>query len=415
MNDNKIILIKLSQGLVGEENSALLGSIIISKINQAAQGRQSISEKERQPHFLYIDEFYNFTTPSIAQILSGARKYSLGLICAHQTIRQVQTRDREVANSIINNPYTRICFRCGEEDASALKSGFSYFDDSDIQNLPVGKALVRIGKRDNDGNISTSLLEKLPENIRWQKEQIISQKTKDMYGKSIDELYQTQKSDYSDSDQTVRKIVPKEVVEPPQIFKEEKISEPLGESVEKSEISDVEIVERLDQKRTEREHSLLQTFIKKMANERGFKATTEEGTPDGRRVDVGLQLNDLSIACEISVTNKKEYEVQNIQKCFDAKYNYVIVISNDAKHLRAIRKLAIGKIDESHHPSLIFTDKESFIFELDSILSKHTTKTSTRKIRGYRVHISQNPKGDGKSVMDSLKDTVREAMKKKKK
>ena len=95
MNGRKILLAKLSQGLIGEENSYLLGTLIVSKLNQIATSRQNMAAAERTPFYLYIDEFHNFVTPSLAAILVGARKYNLGLILAHQELQQlVEPRQR---------------------------------------------------------------------------------------------------------------------------------------------------------------------------------------------------------------------------------------------------------------------------------------------------------------------------------
>lgn len=140
IEEKKIVLIKLSQGLVGEENSFLLGSIFLSKFNQLAQGRQSLPKSERHPYYIYLDEFQNFITPSITRILSGARKYGLGLVLAHQELAQID--DAKTLNSVISNPYIRICFRLGDTDAKRLESGFSYFEQSDLQSLGIGQAIM---------------------------------------------------------------------------------------------------------------------------------------------------------------------------------------------------------------------------------------------------------------------------------
>jgi hypothetical protein len=89
MNGRKILLAKLSRGLIGEENSYLLGTLIVSKLNQIATSRQNMAASARTPFYLYVDEFHNFVTPSLAAILAGARKYNLGLILAHQELHQL--------------------------------------------------------------------------------------------------------------------------------------------------------------------------------------------------------------------------------------------------------------------------------------------------------------------------------------
>ena len=89
IESGKIFLAKLPQGIIGEENSHLLGSLICSKLHQAVMGRQSVNTSERTPFFLYIDEFQNFATPSMVSMLSGSRKYGFGLVLAHQDLHQI--------------------------------------------------------------------------------------------------------------------------------------------------------------------------------------------------------------------------------------------------------------------------------------------------------------------------------------
>jgi hypothetical protein len=80
----------------------------------------------------------------MAQILSGARKYRLGLILAHQELKQLVSEDPQLASAVISNPYTRVCFRLGDAHARKLQYGFSFFDSKDLQNLGIGEAICRI-------------------------------------------------------------------------------------------------------------------------------------------------------------------------------------------------------------------------------------------------------------------------------
>jgi hypothetical protein len=144
LDRKKILLIKLSQGLIGNENSYLLGTFLVSKIQQAAMARQAKQEADRSNFYLYIDEFQNFITPSMSAILSGARKYHLGLILVHQDMQQLTKTDTELASSVTANAGTRICFRLGDTDAKRFDSGFSFFDAADLQNLDTGEAIIRI-------------------------------------------------------------------------------------------------------------------------------------------------------------------------------------------------------------------------------------------------------------------------------
>lgn len=113
MQEGKIFLANLSKGMTGEVNSSLLGLILVSKMQMAAMKRARIPEKERRDFYLYIDEFQNFTTDSVATILSEARKYCLNLILAHQYIPQLTT---EIRDAVLGNVGTIGAFRVGADD-----------------------------------------------------------------------------------------------------------------------------------------------------------------------------------------------------------------------------------------------------------------------------------------------------------
>lgn len=133
MDEGKILLINLSKGKLGEENSNFLGLVLIPKILVASMSRQDMPEDQRRDFFLYVDEFQNFATPDFATILSEARKYHLNLTVANQFIGQV---DEEVKNAVFGNVGTLICFRVGVTDASYLAHEFQpVFSESDLINV----------------------------------------------------------------------------------------------------------------------------------------------------------------------------------------------------------------------------------------------------------------------------------------
>lgn len=156
MNDGKIFLAKLAHGLIGEENSYLLGALLVTKFHQLAMGRQEMAAAGRRPFTLYIDEFHNFVTPSVSSILSAARKYRLGLVLAHQEMRQLWDQDAAVGSAVLTNPCTRICFRVGDWDAKKLAEGFSSFNATDLQSLGVGEAICRVERAEHDFTLKTN-------------------------------------------------------------------------------------------------------------------------------------------------------------------------------------------------------------------------------------------------------------------
>ena len=121
MGKNKILLVNLSKGKLGEDNSSLLGSLLITKIQLAAMSRASVSENHRDNFCLYVDEFQNFTTDSFSLILSEARKYGLNLTLAHQYIDQLtETGNENVKNAIFGNIGSMVVFQIGHSDASRI-------------------------------------------------------------------------------------------------------------------------------------------------------------------------------------------------------------------------------------------------------------------------------------------------------
>jgi CxxC-x17-CxxC domain-containing protein len=133
MDEGKILIINLSKGRIGEDNSRLLGALMITKLQLAAMQRVDIPEEKRRDFFLYIDEFQNFATESFVNILSEARKYRLALILGHQYITQM---DETVRDAVFGNVGTLICFRVGAEDAEFLEKEFAPdFTAEDLVNL----------------------------------------------------------------------------------------------------------------------------------------------------------------------------------------------------------------------------------------------------------------------------------------
>ncbi len=133
MDEGKILIMNLSKGRIGEDNSRLLGGMLITKIQLAAMERVDTPEDQRSDFFLYVDEFQNFATPSFANILSEARKYRLSLVMAHQYVAQL---DELVADAVFGNVGTIITFRVGAADAEMLVKEFSpTFTEEDIVNL----------------------------------------------------------------------------------------------------------------------------------------------------------------------------------------------------------------------------------------------------------------------------------------
>ncbi|MDO8598601.1 MAG: type IV secretion system DNA-binding domain-containing protein [bacterium] len=146
MDGEKILIMNLAKGGVGEDNSALLGAMMVTKIYLAAMERVSILEKDRKDFYLYVDEFQNFATDSFANILSEARKYKLNLTIAHQYIGQLMTdTSTKVRDAVYGNVGTLVSFRVGAQDAEFLEPEFMpIFTQEDLVNLPKWSVYLKL-------------------------------------------------------------------------------------------------------------------------------------------------------------------------------------------------------------------------------------------------------------------------------
>lgn len=392
LDSGKIVLVKLSQGLIGNENSYLLGTFIVAKIHQAAMARQAKQKDDRKDFYLYIDEFQNFVTQSMSAILSGARKYHLGLILAHQDMQQLTKQDTELSSSVLSNAGTRICFRIGDSDAKRLEDGFAYFEAMDLQNLSTGEAIVRIDRPENDFNLSTTPLQDVEENLGLNIKNNIIELSRKRYG--------TPKSEV----ENILQQLLKDFKEPK---KEEPAEIPFSPIVNKNTAPEIQESESYTPNTVERknvsQHRYLQSLIKRMAESRGYKVFTEESTFDGKgRVDVSLERNGKRIACEVCVTTSQEWELHNIQKCISDGYYRVVSISTNKKVLDNIQRQVNQNLSLDDQNKVLFFEPEAFFLYLDSEISNEAT-TETR-MKGYRVKVEYDPVSDpeAKSKQDQI-------------
>lgn len=156
MDSQKILLVNLSKGRIGDINAGLLGMVVVGKLLMAALSRVDIPQENRKDFNLYIDEFQNFTTDSIATILSEARKYRLNLVIAHQFIAQLEDKIRE---AVFGNVGSLIIFRVGAEDTEKLiKQVEPIFTANDLLNIDNFNAYVKLlisGQTSKAFNIQT--------------------------------------------------------------------------------------------------------------------------------------------------------------------------------------------------------------------------------------------------------------------
>jgi TraM recognition site of TraD and TraG len=405
MNERGILLARLSQGAIGEENAYLLGTLLVSKLHQLTLGRQEMDASERSPFYLYIDEFQNFVTPSMSAILSGARKYNLGLILAHQEFRQLWGRDQDVASAVISNPYTRICFRLGDFDAQKLADGFAAFSASDLQNLGVGQAIARVERNEYDFNLTTFPPPELDEEAAARRRAEIIRLSRDQYAERVtptDRFRPTSVVDpiVAPREQETHQQPPKPDV--PRV-QENALEQQAAPKLLRLPVAPLG--------RGGQQHKYLQQLIKRFAEDRDFKVTVEQPVLGGAgSVDLALERDNLRIACEISVSSPTDYELKNIQKCLAAGFAHVVVVSSDQKTLNKIRRRATEELQAETLESVSFLLPEEVLSFLEA---RAPVIANEKTVKGYRVKVKYQPvsQAEQRSRKEAIGQTILQAMK----
>jgi Type IV secretion-system coupling protein DNA-binding domain len=374
MDNGKIFLAKLPEGLLGRENSYLLGSLLISKFQQLAMSRQAQQIASRRDFWLYIDEFANFITPSMAEILSGARKYRIGLTLAHHELHQLQ-RNPEVASAVMSHPFTRIVFRVGDDDAKKLAEGFSSFEAKDLRNLETGQAVCRVERSDYDFNLTVPLPVEVDENSAKTRRQQVITCSRKKYGMArVDvEAMLAKSSETVLQPEQVSQIQPVNVKPSvPQVAELPKVSEVL-KTVKPPPVApqaDVAVVVRKDRDlgRGGAQHQAIQQRIKQAAEELGFRSVIEKPVLDGQgSIDLWLERAGQTIACEISITTTIDHEVGNVSKCLKAGIPKVAVICLDEERLRNIALAVSGSLGKKLADHVLYYQPDQFIAYLKTL------------------------------------------------
>lgn len=417
MNERKIFLAKLSQGAIGKENSYLLGALLVSKFHQMALARQELEASRRADFFFYIDEFHHFITPSIADLLSGVRKYRLGLTLAHQDLEQLGSGGAELLSSVFANASTRIVFRVGDQDARKLEGGFSFFEAADLLRLGVGEAVARVDRADFDFNLKTRALPTVdPEEAAKRRQEIIGESRA---------RYATQQEALSNVYGSPRPEPPTDEAPPAAAPTPSPVPPPTpaqaSATVESSVPVKVAKARRVKEEpapaapspgRGGRQHKYLQSLIKRFGEDRGYRATIEKPILDGTGfVDVTLEREGFSLAVEISVTTGIEHEIGNVQKCLAAGFDLVVLIVSEKKALTRARKEVGAAVSEPDRARVQVLSPEELVSLLDALEAERNGSEQT--VAGYRVKVKYTPveEGEAERKRQSIGDVIGKALK----
>ncbi|MGC6504948.1 MAG: type IV secretory system conjugative DNA transfer family protein [Coraliomargaritaceae bacterium] len=369
MDSGKIFLARLPQGQIGNENAYLLGSFLVSKFQQTVMARQAKEADARRDFWMYLDEFHNFITPSMAQILTGARKYRLGLTLAHQELRQLQ-RESEVASAALSNPYTRICFRVGDDDARKIGSGFTHFDAADIQKLPNFHAICRIERADCDFNLTLPSPPAVNRSRQLETADRATTASRKQYGIELDDP----KTEPAPQDQAS--------------VGTESVNKAVTSVNQKPEQTD-RIVNEEPGKGGE-QHRAIQQRIKTEAEALGFSISIEQNiTGSNESIDAVVESEDLTVACEICVTTSIDHELGNIRKCLRSGHSNIFAICLDAARCQQLQESVQQCLTQDEQAGIQCIRPDEFktsLSELIAQLEHPTTGTTKSAVFGkYRV------------------------------
>lgn len=412
MREGKILLVKLSQGLIGEENAALLGALFVAKLHQVVLSRQAERAEHRRPFFLYCDEFHHFVTPSMATLLTGARKYGLGLVLAHQELRQLVNRDKDVAAAVLANAAVRVVFRVGDEDAARLAEGFSFFTARDLLNLGAGEAIARVERAEWDFNLKTAPPDTVPEDAARERRERIEALSRARYGAVAGP------AEAPIHAAETRREAPAGPVPALPSKRAAALATGGRELATPEESTESRTVPRPHPPEPHRpgrggaQHTYLQELVKRFAESLGYRAAVEQSVLGGAgSVDVALERDGRRLACEVSVTSSPDYEMKNAAKCLAAGFDEVFVISPEKRGLAKLRDTLAAELSVEDQARVHVVSPDEFLLALEA-WTRPVPEGKT--VRGYRVKVRYGqPAGDedertrliARTIMGAVKRT----------
>jgi len=416
MNERKILLAKLNKGLLGDINTYLLGTLLVSKLQQTAMSRQRMREEDRPYFWLYIDEFHNFITPSMAEILTGTRKYHLGMVVANQDLQQAQ-RNKDVASGLANL-CTRIVFRVGEADARPLEAGFSTFEARDLQNLGLGEAIVRLERSDFDFNLSICPPENLDANATRQRRAEVIAASRARYGVPRTQIEANLPRLETEAPPAVEPPVKSQtpVASPKPLPKG---SPPISETPSQPATSSATkpLSPPTDLGRGGEQHQAIQQRLKRAAEDCGFRATIEKQILQGQgSVDLLLERTDLIIACEIAVTTTIDHEVGNIKKCLKAGFTQIAVVCAEEERSRKIAAAAGASFGPEVAKCVVFFQPDQLITYLKTLAPPTLPAPALPEVsHGYKIKRTYTnlPPEESQAREEAALKQIAEAMRKK--
>ncbi|HTI69385.1 MAG TPA: type IV secretory system conjugative DNA transfer family protein [Candidatus Limnocylindria bacterium] len=421
MDGKKIFLAKLAKGLIGSDNAYILGGLLVSRFYQTAIARQAERKENRQPYMLLMDEAGELLTSTVGEILTGTRKYGLGLTLAHQSIRQL-TGNEEVYAAVMGSCATRVSFQVGADDARKLAEEFGGFSSVDLLNLPTRHAIARVGPRDSAFNLETFFLPEAPrpmeealDDLRVRTRKTYCTPREDIRKElaSLRDLFGRRKA--ADPFAAIKAKQDKERSkggEEPSAAGEDSATPPdaktantttrliPAESLSSKSVSEPPAVdtesEESVEKRSAKAEAIKNEIIQSAGN-RGYSYKTEKPILRGEgRIDIVLRLGDREIACEISATTSAQHEADQLLHRLRAGVPELVFICDATHRRRRVEELVTAQIQPNEKTRVQFLTLKQLLASLEQIAGEFSKSQPLRTI--------EMPKAQAQVIMPSIDD-----------
>jgi len=399
LNQGKIILINTAKDLLGQDGSAIFGRFFIALIAQASIQRAALAPHERRSAFVYIDEAQDYFDDNISHLLNQARKYRVGLVFAHQNLDQLSGGLRA---SVLASTTIKFAGGLSAKDAGTLDSEFRT-DANFLLGMKKEKEQTEFAcyvknytKKALAVSIPLGFVENQPSITATQYESLL-ERNRELYSEPPlmpEEIaFPEPKPAKPTKEATIRKeTVPAETFPSaeqtkPEIPTTAPATPPIETTPPKRKTKPAPPKDIPQPGRGGRQHKYLQQLVKQLAEERGFRATIEETILDGAgRVDISLTRDHLRVACQVSVTTTKDWELGGLEKCFAAGYSEVVLIGGTERHVKKLAKFVEENLDTKDQGRVRYITSEGIIEFLDS-MGKFTP--TEQVVRGYKVRTVQ--------------------------
>jgi hypothetical protein len=362
MDSGKILLVRLSQGQIGRENTSMLGSLIMVKLQQMAMSRARVASHHRRPFFCYVDECQHFVTSSMAEILSGARKYGFGLILAHQDLHQLAEVPDAYA-AVMTNAATRVAFRTSEKDARTMMADFGRTDTKDFTKLPNLHALCRIERSDQVFDLRLDWSYEVDETEAADNVSHVNRMSRQRYTVPRAEVEAEVRRQMAEVSKPTAKKGGKEPKGGAKVVVEVKPEE--VEKLGTSQVSEAEETAEVESPPDAKilgtsqvftpsvvgqgvggqDHRAAVTRMAQAGEAHGYWSRKEYDLPERQRVDLVLGNDFRKIAIEVAMTENTGHELENLKKCLAAEFDHVVSVSNQPSIVKNIRRAVESQLE----------------------------------------------------------------------